>query len=264
MIFSNPHSSIPFYRVAVQTPLVKFRVVYKESDLLVLAERDLTKETLNLVREIRLPLEGYIMKNPTFLKSLVPLPEDPEAPPLVGKMLTAGQVAKVGPMASVAGAIAEAVGKTLIKKGLTTEIVVENGGDIFLALKREAKVALFAGDSPFSGKMALLIPADLQPCGVCTSSGKVGHSLSFGLAEAITVVHKDTAIADALATAFGNMIKEGKDFNKIIAKAKMMKDLYGVFAVLNDKFYAFSTKIKLEPISTTFSPNGESSPAYAG
>lgn len=245
---SSKFSGIPYYRTFLQSHLKGFRVVYKQTDLFVLADKDLTDETLRLVREIRKPLEGYIMKNPLFLKSLVPLPEDPSATPMVQRMLFAGRVAGVGPMASVAGAIAEEVGRALLERGLTREVVVENGGDIFLALKKEAKVSLFAGDSPFSGKIALLIPPELQPCGVCTSSGKIGHSLSFGKADAITVVHKDTAVADALATAFGNMLKEGKDFKKVSAKAEKIEGLLGVFAILKDKFYALSQKIRIEPL----------------
>ncbi len=214
------YSEIPYYRVKVSSSLFRFRVVYKQTDLFVLAEKDLTEETLRLVMEIRRPLEAYILKNPLFLKSLVPLPEDPLAPQIVKKMLLAGKVAGVGPMAGVAGAIAEEVGRALLERGLTGEVAVENGGDIFLFLKKEARVSLFAGDSPFSGKIALLIPQELQPCGVCTSSGKVGHSLSFGKADAITVVHKNTAIADALATAFGNMLKDGQRFQKGFSQSR--------------------------------------------
>ncbi|MFN4131574.1 MAG: UPF0280 family protein [Caldimicrobium sp.] len=244
------YSGIPFYRTLVKSPLKSFRVVYKQTDLLILAEKELTKETLSLVIEIRRPLEAYIIKNPLFLKSLEPLPDDPKAPEIVRKMLFAGQIAGVGPMASVAGAIAETVGKKLIEQGYTKEIVVENGGDIFLALKREAIVSIFAGNSIFSGKIALKIPAELQPCGVCTSSGKIGHSLSFGEAEAITVVHKDTAIADALATAYGNLLKIEEDFKKISILAQKIEDLYGVFAIINNKFYGVSEKIRIEAINS--------------
>lgn len=236
------YAEIPFYRTQVKSHLQRLRVVYKESDLMILAERDLTKEALELVREIRIPLEGYILKNPLFLKSLAPLPEDPQAPLIVKKMLKAGKVAGVGPMAAVAGAIAEEVGKGLLERNLTKEVVVENGGDIFLALNKEARVLLFAGDSPFSGKVALHIPKDIQPCGVCTSSGKIGHSLSFGKADAVTVVHKDTAIADALATRFGNIMKSEADFNKILSLAEKLEGIYGVFVLFKDKFYVYSQK----------------------
>jgi ApbE superfamily uncharacterized protein (UPF0280 family) len=246
----NKYSHIPFYRTISSTSLKTFRVVYKETDLFVLAEKDLTLETLALVRSIRLPLEAYILKNPLFLKSLEPLPYDPKASEIVRTMLKAGMVAQVGPMASVAGAIAEKVGRALLEKGLTSQVAVENGGDIFLALKKDARVLLFAGDSPFSGKIALLIKKELMPCGVCTSSAKIGHSLSFGNADALTVIHKDTAIADALATAFGNLLKTSEDFKKILNKAKKIDGLFGVVAVLKDKIFLFGEKIRLEPFST--------------
>ncbi|MFN3567819.1 MAG: UPF0280 family protein [Caldimicrobium sp.] len=242
------YAGIPFYRTQVKSLLKSFRVVYKQTDLLVLAEKELVEETLSLVIDIRRPLEMYILKNPIFLKSLEPLPMDSEAPEVVKKMLYAGEVAGVGPMAAVAGAIAEAVGRALLQKNFTHEVVVENGGDIFLHLKREARVLIYAGESVFSGKLALIIPKELQPCGVCTSSGKIGHSLSLGKAEAITVVHRDTAVADALATSFGNLLRESNDFKKVISKAEKIKDLYGVFVVINDKFFAYSEKISLEPV----------------
>lgn len=244
----NKYSGIPFYRTISSTPLNSFRVVYKETDLYILAEKNLVSETLSIVRSIRLPLEAYILKNPLFLKSLHPLPEDPSAPEIVKAMLRAGIVAGVGPMASVAGAIAERVGKKLLEKNLTSQIAVENGGDIFLYLKKEAKVAIFAGDSPFSGKIALLIKKELMPCGVCTSSAKIGHSLSFGNADAVTVVHRDTALADALATAFGNMLKKPEEFKKVINKAKKIPDLLGVVAILEDRIFVFGKSLKITPI----------------
>lgn len=243
------YSGIPYYRTQIISPLKKFRLVYKQTDLLVLADNELVEETLSIVMEVRKPLEAYILNNPLFLKSLEPLPDDPQAPEIVRKMLYAGQVAGVGPMASVAGAIAEAVGRKLLERGLTEEVVIENGGDIFLSLKKEAKVVVFAGDTIFSGKIALLIPQDIQPCGICTSSGKVGHSLSFGKAEAVTVVHKDTAVADALATYIGNIIKSKKDLIKIESLMKKDPDIYGVSIVLKDRFALYSSHIRFDVVN---------------
>lgn len=240
------YAQIPFYRTLISSSLKAFRVVYKETDLFVLAERELVRETLFLVRKIRLPLETYIIKNPLFLKSLKPLPYDKEAPEIVKEMIKAGEIAGVGPMASVAGAIAEKVGRALIENGYTLEVVIENGGDIFLDLRKEAKVAIFAGDSPFSGKIFLKIKKEFMPCGVCTSSGKIGHSLSFGRAEAVTVVHKSAAIADALATAFGNMLNSVEDFKKVVKKAQKIKGLLGVLSILENKLLFWGEKLKLE------------------
>lgn len=242
------YAQIPFYRTLISSSLSfkSFRVVYKETDLLVLAERELIKETLFLIRKVRLPLEAYIAKNPTFLKSLRPLPYDEKAPEIVMEMLKAGEIAEVGPMASVAGAIAERVGSLLIEKGYTSEVVVENGGDIYLNLKRDVKIAIFAGDSPFSGKIVLKLKKELMPCGVCTSSGKIGHSLSFGRTDAITVVHKKAVVADALATAFGNVILSAEDFQKVVSQAKKIENLYGILCVLGDKLLLWGERIEIE------------------
>jgi len=241
-------STVLFYRTFVKSSLCGFRVVYKETDLQVFAEKELISETLELIRRVRIPIETYITAHPEFLTSLEPLEVKEEVSPIIKKMLDAGQIAKVGPMASVAGTIAEEVGLGLIKKKLTREVVVENGGDIFLWLDKKTKVGIFAGDSPLSGKVAIIIEKELMPCGVCTSSGKVGHSLSFGNADAITVVHKNTAVADALATAFGNIMKTPSDFKKVIARAEKIKDIYGVVCIFEDKLMAWGKKIKLEPI----------------
>jgi ApbE superfamily uncharacterized protein (UPF0280 family) len=239
------YSAIPFYRTQIRTQLKAFRVVYKESDLYLLAEKDLTSETTEILVKVRKPLEEYVFKNKKFLESKTPIAVK-DAPGIVKKMALAGKIAGVGPMASVAGAIAQEVGEKLIEKKLTSQVVVENGGDVFLNLKKDARVIIFAGDSPFSGKIGIVIKKEIMPCGVCTSSGKIGHSLSFGRADAVTVVHKDTAIADALATSFGNMIFSSKDFKRIIKKVKKIKNLLGVVVIIEDKVLIYGKEIKLD------------------
>ncbi|WP_457756106.1 UPF0280 family protein [Thermodesulfatator indicus] len=229
--------------------LIPFRVVLKESDLLILAEKDLSQKTLEILYTIRQELENYIIKNPQFLKSLKPLPFDPEAPSIIQKMLKAGKIAGVGPMAAVAGAVAQEVGEKLINLGFTSEVVVENGGDIYLALKNNATVAIWAGNSPLSGKLGLRIKKDLMPCGVCTSSGTVGHSLSLGKADALCVIAKDTALADACATALGNMVNTPKDFKKLKKALKSLPQALGVVCILNDKLFAQGKAIEFVSIN---------------
>jgi len=241
-------SQVPFYRTKVSSKLKGFRVVYKETDLFVLAEGDFSKDVLEVVKRLRFDIESYILKKPEFLESLVPLPEDDSAPLVVKRMLEAGKIADVGPMAAVAGTIAEEVGRFLLKEGLSKQVVVENGGDIYLHLDKDARVCLFAGDSPFSGKVAILVKKELMPCGVCTSSATVGHSLSFGSADAVTVIHRDTAVADALATAFCNVLKRPEDFKKVVNRAEKLKGLYGVVGVVKDRLLAWGKEIKLEPL----------------
>jgi len=234
--------------VSPKDALCAFRVVYRETDLAVLAERDLSLEVLRLVQEVRKPLEEYIAEHPEFLESLRPLPEDPQAPEIVKRMLWAGRVAGVGPMAAVAGAIAEAVGRKLLDQGYTRRTVVENGGDIFLALGRTACVALYAGGSPFSGKVGLRVAADLQPCGVCTSSGEIGHSLSFGRAEAVTVISRDTALADAAATALGNLVKGKRSLPRVLAAAREIPHLLGVVCIVGGEMGAVGPAVELTPL----------------
>jgi len=240
-------SEIRHYRSWIKPgeDLVSFRVVYRETDLAVLAEKDLTMETLTFIREIRGPLEGYLLEHPEFLKSLKPLPEDPGAPEIVKRMLRAGKACGVGPMASVAGAIAEAVGRKILEKGLSSQVAVENGGDIFLALRRPATVALYAGDSPLSGRIGLYLREELMPCGVCTSSGKLGHSLSLGKAEAVCVVAREASLADAAATALGNLVKGKRSLKRVLDQARKWPNLLGVVCIVEDEIGFYGPELKI-------------------
>lgn len=229
-----------FYRSWISAPgLVSFQVQVKETDLHIQADSLLTSETEELVLSYRHQIESYIVKNPDFLTSLVPVPQDILAPPVVREMIEAGQQAGVGPMAAVAGAIAEKVGRDLLKEQKTGEIIVENGGDIFVAIRSEARIGIFAGASPLSGKVGIAIPVGQMPTGVCTSSGTVGHSLSFGKADAVTVVAQSTALADAVATAVGNVVKEKRDIDHGLSLAKEIEGISGVVIIVGDKIGAW-------------------------
>ena len=240
---------IRYYRTWIRPRegLKAFRVVYKETDLTILAEKDLSLEVLHLVKEIRQPLENHIKEHPEFLKALKPLPKHNCNSSLVEKMLSAAQQAGVGPMAAVAGAIAEEVGYKLLEK-FTSQVVVENGGDIFLALKRPATVALYAGKSPLSGRIGLRISEKFMPCGVCTSSGQVGHSLSLGRAEAVCVIAQDTALADAAATALANLVKGRKSLPKVFKAAEEIPGLLGVLAIIGDQLGVKGKAVELVPL----------------
>jgi hypothetical protein len=137
-------------------------------------------------------------------------------------------------MAAVAGAFAEFVGRDLLK--YSTEIIVENGGDIFLKTTKSRLVGVYAGeDSPLTGKVALKIePAD-TPLGICTSSGTVGHSLSFGKSDAVIVLSPSAALADAAATAIGNLVKTETDIQKALDYARGVTGLVGAAVIINDK-----------------------------
>jgi ApbE superfamily uncharacterized protein (UPF0280 family) len=225
--------------------LVPFRVAVKETDLLVLAAGDFTHEVREVVVRERQQLERYIEAHPEFLKTLHPWPEDPFAPGVVREMIAAGQKTGVGPMAAVAGAIAERVGRALLP--LTPEVIVENGGDIFLQVTRPATVALFAGASPLSQKVGLKIDPLLGPLGVCTSSGTVGHSLSFGRADAACVLAPDAALADACATALGNRVPDAGAINAALAWVAEVPGILGAVVIVGDKLGAWG-QVELTPL----------------
>ena len=229
-----------FYRAWVSAPgLVSFQVQVKETDLHIQAESLLTSETEELVLSYRYQIVSYAVKNPNFLTSLVPVPQDILAPPIVREMIEAGRRAGVGPMAAVAGAIAGRVGQDLLDRGKTGEIIVENGGDIFVSTRTDARIGIFAGGSPLSGKVGIAIPASQMPVGVCTSSGTVGHSLNFGKADAVTVVAQSTALADAAATTIGNVVKGKRDIDSGLSLAKDIGEISGVVIIIGDKIGAW-------------------------
>jgi ApbE superfamily uncharacterized protein (UPF0280 family) len=155
--------------------LVGFNVVVKETDLYIRATSDLTRKAQKLVLKYRQQLESYIERHPEFLTSMEPL-AIADAPRIVTEMAEAAEKARVGPMAAVAGAIAEFVGKELLEA--SPEVIVENGGDIFLKSQKDRTIGIYAGKSPLTGKVGLDIKGKDTPLGICTSSGTVGHSLS--------------------------------------------------------------------------------------
>jgi len=212
--------------------LVSFSTVVKETDLYIRASTNLERKANKLVLKYRGALERYIERHPSFLTSLEPLPVTDDAPPIVKSMSESASKVGVGPMASVAGAIAEFVGNELA--AFSPELIVENGGDIFLKSLRKRVIGIYAGKSRLSGKIGLEVNGQDTPLGICTSSGTVGHSLSYGKADAVIAVSKSATLADAVATAVGNLIVESGDIPKGIEFAKGIEGLLGVIIIKDD------------------------------
>jgi hypothetical protein len=214
--------------------LVTFEVKELETDLLISAGKSLESKARESVLNYREEIRSYIRKNRDFFTSLGSIDVDADAPRIVKTMADAGKKASVGPMASIAGAIAEFVGRDLL--AYTDEVIVENGGDIFLKTKTKRILGIYAGEnSPFTGKLALEISSSEDGLGVCTSSGTVSHSLSFGKADAALVVSGDTALADAVATAMGNIVKNKGCVEKGIEFAKSIDAVSGALVIIGDK-----------------------------
>jgi hypothetical protein len=222
------------YRGLVETGrLTTFTITVKETDLQVQAQSGLLDLTRELILVHRGYLEAYIRRHPAFLNTLQPWPLAGPAPEIVREMVAAGAAAGVGPMAAVAGAIAEKVGQGLLAH--SAEVIVENGGDIFLKTAAAATVAVYAGASPLSLKVGVRVACGEQPLGVCTSSGTVGPSLSFGKADAVCVVSRSCALADAAATAIGNRIQSKRDITQAIAFGKSISGVRGLVVVVGDQ-----------------------------
>jgi ApbE superfamily uncharacterized protein (UPF0280 family) len=213
--------------------LVAFNVTVKETDLYIRARSDLKRRARELAVKYRRTLEEYIESHPSFLTSLEPVAVADDAPPLVTGMAEAARKAGVGPMAAVAGAIAEAVGSELA--AFSPEVIVENGGDIYLKSLTKRLIGIYAGKSPLTGKIGLEIKGEDTPLGVCTSSGTVGHSLSLGKADAVIVLSQSTALADAAATAIGNRINQSSDIPGGIEFARSIGGLKGVIIIQGEQ-----------------------------
>ncbi len=227
--------------------LVSFNIVVKETDLYIRASTNLRRKAHKLVLKYRDKLEKYIEQHPDFLTSLKPLPADKNAPLIVKKMSASAARVGIGPMASVAGAIAEFVGNELL--AFSPEIIVENGGDIYLKSLRKRLIGIYAGKSPLTGKISLEINGEDTPLGICTSSGTVGHSLSYGRADAVIVVAKSATLADAAATAIGNLIVQPSDIPNGIEFAKGIEGVKGVIVIKDDKVGLWGeVKIRQMPV----------------
>ena len=234
------------YRHWVQDKsLVGFNTVVKETDLYIRAQSDLKRQAQKLVLKYRRQLEGYIERHPQFLDSLEPLAVE-NAPRLVTEMAEAAKKTGVGPMAAVAGAIAEFVGRELLE--LSPEVIVENGGDIFLKSSGDRVIGIYAGPSPLTGKVGLEIKGKDTPLGICTSSGTVGHSLSYGQADAVIALSKSTALADAAATAIGNIVQSADDIPRGIERAIGIRGVNGVIIIKDDKIGLWG-KVEIRPVS---------------
>lgn len=225
--------------------LVSFTVSVKETDLFLSAEKKLEKEAEDAILQVRLIIENYIKANPDFYSSLTPLPYDRKAPEVIKEMMRAASASGVGPMAAVAGAVAAYTGQELLQK--SAEVIVENGGDIFMKIKQETTVGIFAGKSPLSERIGIKVAPAEKPFSICTSSGRVGPSLSFGSADAVTVKSASAPLADAAATAIGNMIKQNRDIQKGIDQAKKIPLLDGIL-IIKDTHLGVWGDIQLVPL----------------
>ncbi len=193
--------------------------------------------TISIINEIkaqRKQLEDYIAEHPVFKTALIPVSVTSEAPEIARWMQRVSEKVNIGPMAAVAGAIAEFAARAALTLG-ATEAIVDNGGDIFIASDEEVNVGLFAGNNRISDELVLVIPPSCMPLAVCSSSSLMGHSMSLGRCDLATVVARDTALADAAATRACNLVKEEADIHPALETIMDIQGIMGVLIVKNGR-----------------------------
>ena len=220
-----------------------FRVVHHESDLLIgvtpsCFRHEMKELALEELVRLRLILLEQDLKDPRFFSSLDPLEySGPEAiPEEITHMLACGKQAGTGPMAAVAGLFAERVGTRLLESFHIPELVVENGGDLFLKNEAELNSVIHAGDAALSDKMAFVMPPGTW--GICTSSGTLGHSFSLGKADAVTVISDSAPLADAWATALANQVQGPGDIEPLLERIEGVAGIDGCAVIAGDRIGA--------------------------
>lgn len=217
-----------------------FTVQYLETDLWIGVDPQsynpaMEEVALTCIKNLRNKLDEYIKKEPFFKKSLKPFEPSAGAPDGALEMAKAAARADVGPMASVAGYFARETGDAILQNFSAGELVIENGGDIYAMLNDDLVLSVYAGESPLSERVALVIKANKKRLGICTSAGTVGPSLSFGKADALVVIAEDVLLADAFATAFGNKVKKPDDVEKVINQCSKYPEILSMLIICDDK-----------------------------
>jgi len=224
------HEPRRYRRLPDASDLAAFEVAVGETDLLVLAERELRDEARQAARAARRRIESHAALYADFLEARRPLPAPAGTEGIVAQMYDAARMAGTGPMAAVAGAVAEAVARELAAD--SAEVIVENGGDLFLITQRERLVAIDAGVASWRQRPALVVPPGERA--ICTSSGTVGHSAGGGRADAAVVVAPGGALADALATAVANRVAGPEDVGAAVRWAQGRDAVEHVVIVCGD------------------------------
>lgn len=229
------------YRSQFNTERFKgFEVKHLETDLWIGVDpgsydEKMADVALEKAKSLRKSFDDYIQQEPFFKKSLKPFQPSETAPKEALEMAGASEKAGVGPMASVAGLFAREVGEAIRKNFSVKELLIENGGDIYLLLQNELVLSVFAGESILSERIGLVIPPSENAFGICTSAGTVGPSLSFGKADAVVVVCRDILLADALATGLGNLVKSPDHVEKVINKAEKYPEIQSLLIICEDQ-----------------------------
>ncbi len=228
------------YRYAMNpSRFTVFEISYRETDVWIAVDtesfqKDMVASAEIFIRRLRYEVDRYIGTHKEFAVSLTPLDVRKNSPECARRMVVAAAYADVGPMAAVAGAFADAIARFLVENFSVQEVIVENGGDCAIQITNPLQCSVYAGNTCLSE--ALAVNLDIPGYyGVCTSSGTVGHSFSFGHADAVMIVCNDAATADAYATAFANKVVSEDDVATIIDTISQKHDILSSVVICGEK-----------------------------
>jgi uncharacterized protein len=226
-----------YRQISKPDDLLCYEVTYKESDLFCCTSVDLATIIKDRVLYYRNQLETYIRQRPEFHMSLSPIQFDPFAPKIAKEMMTASSHVGVGPMACVAGAMAEFIGRDITP--LSDEYIIENGGDISMLTRKERNVVIYANDSPYSRRIGVAVKPAGKSLGICTSSATVGPSLSLGRADAVCIFAESALFADGLATRLGNSVHKADDISRAIEDGQQFPQVKGILVIMGKNLGAW-------------------------
>lgn len=211
----------------------RFRINIKETNATIICDERYIEAGIREIIKQRKNLEDYLNEYPDFRTSLLPVAVGKDAPVIVKHMARSSAIFGTGPMSAVAGAIAQYTVRAMIKAG-AEHVIVDNGGDIAMKINYPVTVGIYAGQSEIRDIGLRFMPRN-SLIAICTSSGTVGHSLSFGCADAATVIAGDALIADAAATVLGNDIKIGQRKNiRQVLERHLIPDLEALIVMVGD------------------------------
>ncbi|MDD5659628.1 MAG: UPF0280 family protein [Actinomycetota bacterium] len=219
-----------------------WKVSYKYSDLFIVSSTDISLKIPYAITGFYDIVEEFIKNNPVFAKTYNAFKVDEQFPEIIKKMCIASEIFNVGPMASIAGAVCEFMAAKLSQKN--SYLAIENGGDIYIKSKHDIIAGLFLKSKYFKENLKIRIKKEFLPCGIASSSGTLGHSVSLGKSDLAAVVCKSPIFADSAATAIGNMIDTKNDINKTLDHFKTFDMILGMVIIKDDEIGLYG-KIEL-------------------
>jgi ApbE superfamily uncharacterized protein (UPF0280 family) len=210
-----------------------YRLRYKYTDIYITSDRDISGKISQPVITFYSQLENVLSSDKQFGKSITPLSIKKDYPPAVKEMCLSSSIFNVGPMAAVAGAVCDTIAESL--KDDCNFLMIENGGDVYIKSSEDIRAGLFTGSRHFPQNINIVISSQAMPCGLCSSSGMMGHSLSLGKSDLVTVMSETSAIADSAATAIANAINSKPDVDKAIKKYSKYEQVRGLIIIKDDR-----------------------------